>query len=134
MAPNAFVDDDDDTDRSGRRRSAASPANRAAPSVRRADTVTGALIEAARQLEEERALEPRLLEDRLWRREEAVVGNFEVAGARAAVDPHAGAEVDAQQPPERLEAIEDADMEGAAKLREREAEPSSLERRRRKRM
>ena len=115
-APAFDDDDDDDADRCGRRRSAARPANRAAPSVGRENTVTDALIEAARQVEEERALEARLDD-----RREAVVGNVvggsvvaaEARAAEAAVDPHAGAEVEAQQLPARLEAIEDADMEGS---------------------
>jgi len=114
----AFVDDDDDADRCGRRRSATRPANRATPSVSRSHTVTDVPIGEARQSEDERALESRL-DDR--RRREAVVGNVVLSAARAAaaVDPHAGAEVDAQRPPARLEAIADADMEAASIERER---------------
>ena len=113
----AFVDDDD-ADRCGRRRSATRPANRATPSVSRSHTVTDVPIGKARQSEDERALESRL-DDR--RRREAVVGNVVLSAARAAaaVDPHAGAEVDAQRPPARLEAIADADMEAASIEREK---------------
>ena len=117
----ALVDDDDNTDRCGRRRSAVRPAHRAATSVRREYTVADALVEAARQLEEGRALEARL--DDRSRRE--AVGNVAVvvaARAAAAVDPHADAEVDAQQLPARLEAIEDANMEAQAMNSERASE------------
>ena len=53
------------------------------------------------------------------------VGNVAVvvaARAAAAVDPHADAEVDAQQLPARLEAIEDANMEAQAMNSERASE------------
>lgn len=129
----AFVVDGvvDNADRCGRRRSAARPEDRAATSVRREQNIIDALVEAARQLEEARALEAR--PDDRRRREEAVVGNvvvvIAVVAARAAVDPHADAEVEAQQPPARLEAIEGADMGGTRAMdRERASERASEER------
>lgn len=136
-APALVVDDGDgDADRCGRRRSAARPADLAVTSVRREQTITDALVEAARQLEEGRALEARLDDRR--RRGEAVVGNV-VAGvgvviraAEAAVDPHADADVDAQQPPARLEAIEDADMEAQETSERAKRDRSPLSERRRK--
>jgi hypothetical protein len=113
LPPNALIEIDDDgdgdgdggdADRCGRRRSRARPEDRTLPSVDRADTVNDALVEWQRRSEAERVLELRLSGRR--RTEEKAVG---VGGVK--VDPLAGAEVEALQPPARREAIEEADID-----------------------
>ena len=119
--PNAFaLVDVDGADRCGRRRSAARSADRAATSVSRSDIVADALVEIERQLEEERGQEPRP-DDRGRNDEgEAVIGVV-------VLDPLVGAEVEAQRPPARLEAIADTDMKDKVVAIEREREEDRTE-------